>query len=180
MAWTTPRNWTSGELVTEAMMDTHVKDNMTSLWEAQRFVQAYRNTTFAAVQQVWTEVVWDLEIVDDWTGFTAGNTYITVPTGVTAVAVHATVAFTGQTGTVYIGARIGRRNSGGGLLDYHGLQGPVAVSLTSGGNTYLSTHAIVIAAATDRISVEYWCDASGTAGNFNNGARFTVNQHRVV
>ena len=28
MAWTTPRDWTVGEIVTEAMMDTHVKDNL--------------------------------------------------------------------------------------------------------------------------------------------------------
>ena len=28
MPWTTPRDWTAGELVTEAMMDTHVRDNL--------------------------------------------------------------------------------------------------------------------------------------------------------
>ena len=27
MAWTTPRDWTAGELVTEAIMDTHIKGN---------------------------------------------------------------------------------------------------------------------------------------------------------
>jgi len=27
MAWTTPRDWTGGEFVTEAMLDTHVKGN---------------------------------------------------------------------------------------------------------------------------------------------------------
>ena len=27
MAWTTPRTWTTGEVVTKAIMDTHVKDN---------------------------------------------------------------------------------------------------------------------------------------------------------
>jgi hypothetical protein len=31
MAWTTPRDWTAGELVTEAIMDTHVRDNMNAL-----------------------------------------------------------------------------------------------------------------------------------------------------
>jgi len=31
MAWTTPRDWTGGEFVTEAMMDTHVKDNLLAL-----------------------------------------------------------------------------------------------------------------------------------------------------
>jgi len=28
MAWTTPRDWSVGEVVTEAMMDTHIKDNL--------------------------------------------------------------------------------------------------------------------------------------------------------
>jgi hypothetical protein len=28
MVWTTPRDWTAGELVTEAIMDTHVRDNL--------------------------------------------------------------------------------------------------------------------------------------------------------
>lgn len=31
MAWTAPRDWTAGELVTEAMMDTHIKDNLNYL-----------------------------------------------------------------------------------------------------------------------------------------------------
>jgi len=28
MGWTAPRDWTVGEIITEAMMDTHVKDNL--------------------------------------------------------------------------------------------------------------------------------------------------------
>ena len=28
MAWTTPRDWVGGEFVTEAIMDTHVRDNL--------------------------------------------------------------------------------------------------------------------------------------------------------
>jgi len=28
MAWTTPRDWTVGEIITEAMMDTHIKNNL--------------------------------------------------------------------------------------------------------------------------------------------------------
>ena len=31
MAWTTPRTWTDGELVTKAIMDTHVRDNLNFL-----------------------------------------------------------------------------------------------------------------------------------------------------
>jgi hypothetical protein len=32
MAWTTPRDWVGGELVTEAIMDTHVKGNFDATW----------------------------------------------------------------------------------------------------------------------------------------------------
>lgn len=38
MAWTTPRDWTTGELVTEAMMDTHVKDNLVYLKQRELWV----------------------------------------------------------------------------------------------------------------------------------------------
>lgn len=31
MAWTTPRDWTDGELVTEALLDTHLRDNLLAL-----------------------------------------------------------------------------------------------------------------------------------------------------
>jgi hypothetical protein len=31
MAWTTPRTWTTGELVTKTIMDTHIRDNLNAL-----------------------------------------------------------------------------------------------------------------------------------------------------
>ena len=31
MAWTTPRTWTTGEVVTKTIMDTHVRDNLNAL-----------------------------------------------------------------------------------------------------------------------------------------------------
>lgn len=31
-AWTTPRTWVSGELVTASMMNTHVRDNLNYLF----------------------------------------------------------------------------------------------------------------------------------------------------
>lgn len=39
MAWTTPRDWTAGEIVTEAMMDVHVRDNLTYLKDVLGGVQ---------------------------------------------------------------------------------------------------------------------------------------------
>lgn len=34
MAWTAPRTWTTAELVTASMLNTHVRDNLTSLYDA--------------------------------------------------------------------------------------------------------------------------------------------------
>ena len=31
MAWTSPRTWTAGELISKAIMDTHVRDNLNAL-----------------------------------------------------------------------------------------------------------------------------------------------------
>ena len=42
MGWTTPRDWATDELVTEAMMDTHVKDQLVYLYDnRQRTVNLY-------------------------------------------------------------------------------------------------------------------------------------------
>ena len=41
MAWTDPRDWTTGELVTAAIMNTHVRDNLDYL---------YSNAGFALIQ----------------------------------------------------------------------------------------------------------------------------------
>jgi hypothetical protein len=40
MAWTTPRTWTTGEVVTAAMMNTHVRDNLLALF-SRRFPHTY-------------------------------------------------------------------------------------------------------------------------------------------
>jgi hypothetical protein len=32
MAWTEPRTWTTGEIVTKAILDTHVRDNLNEVW----------------------------------------------------------------------------------------------------------------------------------------------------
>ena len=40
MAWTTPRTWTTGELVTKTIMDTHVRDNLTWLGAAAHAIWA--------------------------------------------------------------------------------------------------------------------------------------------
>ncbi len=44
MAWTTPRDWTDGELVTEALLDTHVRDNLKALTEWTTYSPAWTAT----------------------------------------------------------------------------------------------------------------------------------------
>jgi hypothetical protein len=36
MAWTTPRTWVAGEIPTAAQLNTHLRDNLTHLYEAQQ------------------------------------------------------------------------------------------------------------------------------------------------
>ena len=40
MAWTTPRTWTTGEVVTAAHLNTHVRDNLLALF-TRRFPHTY-------------------------------------------------------------------------------------------------------------------------------------------
>lgn len=44
MAWTTPRDWTNGELVTEAIMDTHVRDNLKAITEWTTYTPTWTAT----------------------------------------------------------------------------------------------------------------------------------------
>ena len=41
MAWTSPRTWVSGELVTAAIMNTHVRDELNYLYSVQAACHAY-------------------------------------------------------------------------------------------------------------------------------------------
>lgn len=45
MAWTTPRTWTTNELVTKSIMDTHVRDNLTAILPAG---PSWTNVTYAS------------------------------------------------------------------------------------------------------------------------------------
>lgn len=56
-SWTTPRTWTTGELVTKSIMDTHVRDNLNALHTPTSFYcvidqganYTYTTTTFADI-----------------------------------------------------------------------------------------------------------------------------------
>ena len=44
MAWTTPRTWVDGEVVTASIMNTHIRDNLNEL-RAPRTCRVYRSTS---------------------------------------------------------------------------------------------------------------------------------------
>jgi hypothetical protein len=56
MAWTTPRTWVSGELVTAAMMNAHVRDNMNALGEEGTWTPVLTGQTSGSGQTYTTQL----------------------------------------------------------------------------------------------------------------------------
>lgn len=55
MAWTAPRTWTTGELVTAAIMNTHVRNNLSFLHDAPK-VKMGRSTSLSIANDTVTAV----------------------------------------------------------------------------------------------------------------------------
>ena len=51
MAWTDPRTWTIGEIVTKAIMDTHVRDNLNETWHEMAYVEFTADVTTTATTE---------------------------------------------------------------------------------------------------------------------------------
>jgi len=83
MAWTTPRTWTGGELVTDTILNEHIRDNENYLYSQIRYVEI----------EVFSPT-------SDWsTG--DGKKYLHIPTDMNAmvlVEVHARAITAGTTG----------------------------------------------------------------------------------
>ena len=99
MAWTTPRTWTTSEVVTAAMLNTHVRDNLTFLRTAHA-VKCYSSlAAIATGTGVVSLITFNSELFDtDGFHSTAVNTgRITIPTGFDGTyAVFAQVTFVGN------------------------------------------------------------------------------------
>lgn len=111
--WTTPRTWVTGEVVTAALMNTHVRDNTTYLYENSARAPAARaaRTTNQSIPNVnWTTVSFDTENFDTDTMYTAANPDVfTIKTAGLYLIVG---GFTWQTNTTGMrGARIILNNS---------------------------------------------------------------------
>jgi hypothetical protein len=92
MGWTAPRDWTGGELVTEAMMDTHVRDNLNYLnWQHKYKAsdESVVNNTLQNDDDLFFAVAanerWfvDVSLMIDSNATADFNTSFTVPAGAT-------------------------------------------------------------------------------------------------
>lgn len=56
MAWTTPYNWTNGEIVTETLMDTYVSDNLSYLNVRPRAIWIITGANYTTTSETLTDV----------------------------------------------------------------------------------------------------------------------------
>lgn len=94
MAWTTPRTWTTSEVVTAAMMNTHVRDNLNELRTAHvaRMYQAAALSHTAT--GAWQLVTWDTSDYDTDGFVVLASEWFVVPAGFGGVyRIHALAQF---------------------------------------------------------------------------------------
>ncbi|MBN1200610.1 MAG: hypothetical protein JXJ20_02020 [Anaerolineae bacterium] len=56
MAWTTPKTWSTSELVTAAMLNTHLRDNLNALKAPPSSRLQNFNTTISTTSTTWTDL----------------------------------------------------------------------------------------------------------------------------
>jgi hypothetical protein len=85
MAWTTPRTWVAGELVTAGLMNTHVRDNLSELraTPSSRCVAYHSAAVSAASGLATTVLALDSEEVDSASmhDTVTNNSRVTIPSG---------------------------------------------------------------------------------------------------
>ncbi len=132
MAWTTPKTWTTGELVTAAQLNTHIRDNLNALFNP-----------VTGVATITTDITTTNTSFEDATGLsvtltTAGDTVLAVFTG--------TIGISGAANTIFIDFHDGSTRIGGteGLIkklfdgtasETNGSFSHVITGLTPGSNT---------------------------------------------
>lgn len=99
MAWTAPRTWTTGELVTAALMNTHVRDNLSHLGGStgaslDQDRNGFTNTSFADLDALTTQPF-------------SSPVAVTVTTGTTAlIVISAHIIAQNTSGTCRLGYRV--------------------------------------------------------------------------
>lgn len=101
MAWTTPKTWTVGEVVTAANINTHLRDNLLSIYPAR--VQVYNAGTATIANNTITTLAFDQEDIDSdaFHSTSTNNSRLTVPAGLSGdYFVYGQVAMASFTGSV--------------------------------------------------------------------------------
>lgn len=164
MTWTIPRTWTNGEFVTETILNGHVRDNLSFLYN-RATVSADRNASTTLSNDTWTTITFGNE---DWdtNGLhsTVTNTgRLTIPSGFDGIWLF-TMMLDFDTNTS--GSRGVRLVTNGSTLNY----GPMVPAATTTLRTRVSHTLMLDASAGDYFTVEGYQNRGGTldvvAGKF--------------
>jgi hypothetical protein len=80
MAWTTPRTWVASEIVNDATLNTHVRDNLNAIVNPP-YVHVRAASTTTTIGTTIAGVQWDTEVADTDNMYSAGtNTRVTINT----------------------------------------------------------------------------------------------------
>ena len=160
MAWTTPRTWTDGELVTKAIMDPHVRDNFNAVsWRllARKSADTARSSTTVLADD--PHLTWAIGATESWM-FKLGL-WVTAANGTPDIK----VAFTVPASAVFIAS--GVYLSAGNVLTQNqfnvsGTAVNLAVSATTG--EFFEFSGIVESAGTAGNVVCQWAQQVSDAG----------------
>lgn len=90
MAWTTPRTWVAGEVVTAALLNVHVRDNLSAIgsptWAT--YTPTLTGFTGSVSHARWTQIgkTVHVDVRIGWSTTTAGTLYVSLPTAQSAAA----------------------------------------------------------------------------------------------
>lgn len=151
MAWTTPRTWVTGEVVTATEMNAHVRDNLNALRQASLATGTVNSTGFAACTA-------STIAFDDLSGWVPTTSYWTAPYA-GRFLIHIAGFWSSATGSGSMGVQLARYNSSGTL------QENFARTDTTLLNGAASAAGVTVCASGDRIQFQAYNSSSGAAGS---------------
>lgn len=152
MAWTTPRTWTTSELVTASIMNTHVRDNLNYL---------YTNAAFSLIQD------------EDKTSDGASFDFTSIAATYKHLRILATLRGTTSAATVVARLRF-NNDSAGSYRDNNGAaQTQIAIQV-EGDTGPAGAFSIYVADITNYADSAQWRAVSITSSNVGGGAT-TIN-----
>lgn len=179
MAWTTPRDWTTGEFVTEAMMDTHIKDNFNAVrWYGVRKLADETISSNAVLQNddhlflpMLANEVWAVECVIWYTNSANANA---TPKIAWTVPASATGTWSWQ---AYLTTPPGSSQSDALSL---ATTGSLVATSTQAADQPIILRATVVNSATPGNLQLQWCQTTSTANNTTFRINSTLIAHRLA